>query len=185
MWIFGYGSLIWNPSFSYRDCRLARLDNWVRRFWQGSTDHRGVPGHPGRVVTLISEPTGDCWGVAYNCENPDSQKVIEKLDHREKGGYHRESVKLNFIDGSATQGLVYVAGPDNSDYLGPADEVDIVTIGDDWKNRHLDGLEWMQRQPGKDVVYFCHTPGVSTTGIKREIIKNSYNIIFCKDRYIL
>ena len=127
MWIFGYGSLIWNPSFSYRDCRLARLENWVRRFWQGSTDHRGVPGHPGRVVTLISEPTGDCWGVAYNCGNPDGQKVIEKLDHREKGGYHRESVKLNFIDGSATQGLVYVAGSDNSDYLGPADEVDIVT----------------------------------------------------------
>nr|MCS5557201.1 gamma-glutamylcyclotransferase [Arenicellales bacterium] len=34
---------------------------------------------------------------------------------------------LNFIDGSTTEGLVYVAGRDNSDYLGPADEADIVT----------------------------------------------------------
>ena len=127
MWIFGYGSLIWNPSFPYRDRRLARIDNWVRRFWQGSTDHRGVPGRPGRVVTLISEPAGDCWGVAYNCGKFGSQQVIKKLDLREKGGYHRESVKLNFIDGSTTKGLVYVAGSDNSDYLGPADEVDIVT----------------------------------------------------------
>ena len=127
MWIFGYGSLIWNPGFSYHDRRVPRLDNWVRRFWQGSTDHRGVPGRPGRVVTLISELAGDCWGVAYNCKKSGSQRVIEKLDLREKGGYHRESVKLNFIDGSTTEGLVYVAGPDNSDYLGPADEVDIVT----------------------------------------------------------
>jgi cation transport regulator ChaC len=76
---------------------------------------------------LISEPAGDCWGIAYNCKKSGSQRVIEKLDLREKGGYHRESVKLNFIDGSTTEGLVYVAGPDNSDYLGPADEVDIVT----------------------------------------------------------
>ena len=127
MWIFGYGSLIWNPSFSYHDRRLARLDNWVRRFWQGSTDHRGVPGRPGRVVTLKSDSVGDCWGVAYNCGKFGSQQVIKKLDLREKGGYHRESVKLNFIDGSTTEGLVYVAGSDNSDYLGPADEVDIVT----------------------------------------------------------
>ena len=127
MWIFGYGSLIWNPNFSYQVCRLARLDNWVRRFWQGSTDHRGVPGCPGRVVTLISELAGDCWGVAYKTDESSSQQVIDTLDYREKGGYHRESVKLKFIDGSTIEGLVYVAGPDNSDYLGPASEADIVT----------------------------------------------------------
>ena len=33
----------------------------------------------------------------------------------------------NFIDGSTIEGLVYMAGPDNSDYLGPASESDIVT----------------------------------------------------------
>ena len=125
MWIFGYGSLIWNPNFAYHAHRLARIDNWVRRFWQGSIDHRGVPGHPGRVVTLVSEPSGNCWGVAFNCGKSDNQQVIEDLDLREKGGYHRESVTLNFTDGSTTQGLVYVADPDNLDYLGPADEIDI------------------------------------------------------------
>ena len=127
MWIFAYGSLIWNPDFSSLDRRLARLDNWVRRFWQGSTDHRGVPGYPGRVVTLISDPVGDCWGVAYKCDKSVSEQVIENLDYREKGGYQRESVQLNFTDGSTIEGLVYVAGPDNADYLGPADESDIVT----------------------------------------------------------
>lgn len=57
-------------------------------------------------------------------------------------------------------------------------DVDIVTIGDDWKNRYLEGLDWMMKQPGKQVVYFEYTPGVSTTGIKRNIIKNAYDIIY-------
>jgi glycerol-3-phosphate cytidylyltransferase len=56
-------------------------------------------------------------------------------------------------------------------------DVDIVTIGDDWKGKHLDGLEWMKAQQGKEVVYLEYTPGVSTTGIKRKIIQNSYEII--------
>ena len=57
-------------------------------------------------------------------------------------------------------------------------DVDIVTIGDDWKEKHLDGLEWMKAQPGKEVVYLKYTPGVSTTKIKKKIIQNSYAIIY-------
>ena len=56
-------------------------------------------------------------------------------------------------------------------------KVNIVTIGDDWMNKHLDGLEWMKSQPDKEVVYFEYTPGVSSTGIKKKIIQNTYEII--------
>lgn len=56
-------------------------------------------------------------------------------------------------------------------------KVDIVTIGSDWKERKLDGLDWFKKQPGKRVVYFDYTPGVSTTSIKKRIIDNTYNII--------
>ncbi len=57
-------------------------------------------------------------------------------------------------------------------------DIDIVTIGDDWKEKYLEGLEWMKEQPGKEVVYFKYTPGVSTSGIKRKIINSTYEIIF-------
>ncbi len=56
--------------------------------------------------------------------------------------------------------------------------VDIVTIGDDWKNKYLEGLEWIKKQPDKKVVYIPYTGQISTTSIKRNIIKNSYEIIF-------
>ena len=57
------------------------------------------------------------------------------------------------------------------------ENIDIVTIGDDWKDKYLEGLEWIKQQPGKRGVYFPYTPGVSTTGIKKRIIESTNEII--------
>jgi glycerol-3-phosphate cytidylyltransferase len=54
--------------------------------------------------------------------------------------------------------------------------VSVVTIGDDWVGKYLEGLEWMQARGG-EVVYLTYTPGISTTGIKKKILDNSYRII--------
>lgn len=54
--------------------------------------------------------------------------------------------------------------------------VSVVTIGDDWVGKHLEGLAWMQAQGGQ-VVYLNYTPGISTTGIKKKILDNTYQII--------
>jgi glycerol-3-phosphate cytidylyltransferase len=55
-------------------------------------------------------------------------------------------------------------------------QVSVVTIGDDWIGKHLDGLEWMKSHGG-EVVYLSYTPGVSTTTIKKKILDNSFRII--------
>lgn len=119
-WIFGYGSLIWRPDFAYVARRPACLRGWMRRFWQASPDHRGVPAAPGRVVTLRRRPGGTCWGMAYRLEGDAGERVLAQLDFREKAGYERYEDWLRVADGSRIRGLFYVAPPGNPDDLGPA-----------------------------------------------------------------
>lgn len=117
-WIFGYGSIIWNPSFDYVERSLATARGWKRRFWQGSTDHRGVPEFPGRVVTLAKDRRELCVGMVYRVEPAELGRITEELDYREKGGYHRVRLELALADGRVVEALTYVAGRRNPNYLG-------------------------------------------------------------------
>lgn len=120
-WLFGYGSLIWRPDIDYIERRPAQLRGWSRRFWQGSHDHRGVPSRPGRVVTLIEEPTAHCDGMAYLVDAATVAETFAALDHREKNGYERHELPLFFHqDNSIRNGLVYVARQSNHAFLGAA-----------------------------------------------------------------
>ena len=70
------------------------MSGYKRRFWQGSTDHRGVPGKPGRVVTLIESQPNTTEGMLYAIRNTDAKKIFSYLDHREKGGYIHQTVTV-------------------------------------------------------------------------------------------
>ncbi len=120
VWVFGYGSLIWRPDIPFLEARVARVRGWKRRFWQGSHDHRGLPHAPGRVATLVPDAGASCEGVAYLVAGPQLPQVWLDLDHREKNGYRRETVRLEFRDGDMTDGVLYVAPVGNRAYLGPA-----------------------------------------------------------------
>ena len=111
---------MWRPDFEFTDRRTALATGWKRRFWQGSTDHRGTPAAPGRVVTLLRSPGEHCWGVAYRIAGRSAGTVLGRLDFRERGGYQRHRVPLYFARGGAVNGLLYVATPENANYLGPA-----------------------------------------------------------------
>ena len=127
VWVFGYGSLVWRPDFPFLDRKTATISGWTRRFWQGSTDHRGVPEAPGRVVTLIEDAGSVCWGTAYLIGADDRDDVLRLLDYREKGGYALHEVDISFLgeDGRDRTGLIYIAGPGNPNWLGDAPVADI------------------------------------------------------------
>ncbi|RTR02938.1 gamma-glutamylcyclotransferase [Halomonas nitroreducens] len=117
IWLFGYGSLIWKAGFAYLERRPAHIHGWVRRFWQGSHDHRGTPEAPGRVATLLPRPGAVCHGMAYRI----TPETLRPLDVREKNGYLREITTLHFADGDTAQGLTYIATEDNAAFLGEAE----------------------------------------------------------------
>src|SRR5690348_18138416 len=58
LWVFGYGSLMWNPAFSFIESRVARLDGWQRSFCIPLPGGRGTPERPGLMCGLV--PSGEC-----------------------------------------------------------------------------------------------------------------------------
>ncbi len=63
IWLFAYGSLVWNPAFRFRERRVGIVHGYHRRFCLWSHIGRGTKDNPGLVLGL--EPGGSCRGVAY------------------------------------------------------------------------------------------------------------------------
>jgi glutathione-specific gamma-glutamylcyclotransferase len=75
VWVFGYGSLIWNPAFHFTDRVVGTVYGFHRRFCLWTHLGRGCPERPGLVLGL--ERGGSCRGVAYHIA-PDA--ALEELD---------------------------------------------------------------------------------------------------------
>lgn len=115
---------MWKVDFPYEEKKLGYIKGYKRRFYQNSTDHRGTPENPGRVVTIIpADEHFYVYGIAYRIHKSDIEKVVAHLDYREKGGYERKSVvfyPFNQEDGSFKITL-YLGDNNNVNYAGPAD----------------------------------------------------------------
>ncbi|KAF5399674.1 Gamma-glutamylcyclotransferase [Paragonimus heterotremus] len=97
--IFGYGSLIWRPNFSYAKRSVGYIKGYKRRFYQGSIVHRGTPTRPGRVATLLpsTHEESRVWGCAYEINGEGNvEAALEHLHDREvvNGGYRLVQVEF-------------------------------------------------------------------------------------------
>lgn len=130
MWVFGYGSLIWEPGFVPADRRLARLDGWHRSFCMRSIHHRGTPEDPGLVLALDRLAGASCHGVAFAVQRGEEDAVLAYLRDRElvSSAYLETTQTVAFAGGGTARALTYVIDPDHVQYCGGLDREEVARI---------------------------------------------------------
>ena len=119
LWVFAYGSLMWNPGFKTPDTQAARLHGWHRAFCIYSEHYRGRPGKPGLILGLL--PGGSCRGLAHRLPRARYDSVRRYLIVREidNDGVYEESVRpIHLEDGRTVDALVYLADRAHRQFAG-------------------------------------------------------------------
>ncbi len=116
LWVFGYGSLIWNPAFEHVECRPALLRGWHRRFCLKMFMGRGTRETPGLVLGL--DRGGACKGVAFRIQAPMVRQELGILWQREMygGAYNARWVRLRAGE-ECFPALTFVINPAHPRYV--------------------------------------------------------------------
>lgn len=119
-WVFGYGSLIWDPGFQPRQALRARLSGFARSFCLRSIQHRGTAERPGLVLGLDPDPTASCRGLAMQIDQAERDEVIARLRARElvTEAYREAVLPVMLEDGRRVEALTYVMRRDHAQYAG-------------------------------------------------------------------
>jgi cation transport protein ChaC len=120
-WVFAYGSLIWNPGFSYKSREPAKLVGYHRNYCIRSHIYRGTPEVPGLVLGL--ERGGQCEGVGYRVAAELHAETMLYLHERElvTNVYDETLLTIETRDGVRRQAYAYVANPAHEGYVAMED----------------------------------------------------------------
>jgi glutathione-specific gamma-glutamylcyclotransferase len=129
LWLFAYGSLMWNPGFAAAERRPARLFGYHRRFCLYSRDYRGTPERPGLVLGL--DRGGSCHGVAYRLPPDRAVEIFDRVWAREMTGMvyemRRVTVLTNAGPVAAHACVVRRQSPDYAGRLSPENAARLLT----------------------------------------------------------
>lgn len=120
LWVFGYGSLVWDPGFAWTSRQIARLDGFRRSFCMWSIHHRGTAQNPGLVLALDATEGAQCLGVAFEVAPEIAEETLEYLRAREliSAAYLETRQDLVLHDGRRVEAVTYVIDRDHAQYCG-------------------------------------------------------------------
>ncbi|MEP3297533.1 MAG: gamma-glutamylcyclotransferase [Pseudoruegeria sp.] len=123
LWVFGYGSLMWNPEFPYEERVLATLSGYHRSFCMWSIHHRGTKEDPGLVLALDPTDDGQCHGLAFSVSSEHQAKTLADLREREliSSAYLEIWGDVTLSDGRIVNAVTYIVDKDHAQYTGPLD----------------------------------------------------------------
>lgn len=136
VWLFGYGSLIWNPEVTYDRRFPARVHGYHRRLCLWSRVNRGTLDCPGLVAGL--DRGGSCAGVVYRLPATTARAELERLWDREMfmGSYAPRWLGCRLDnaaadrshEGSLVSALAFVVRRDAANYAGKLTEAQILAV---------------------------------------------------------
>ncbi|SEQ69422.1 gamma-glutamylcyclotransferase [Thalassovita taeanensis] len=120
MWVFGYGSLLWNPGFTPAETALGCLQGYHRSFCMRSIHHRGTEAEPGLVLALDEADQAACHGLALRVRVGQEAEVLDYLRERElvSSAYLEKCLSVGLSDGRLVEAVTYVIDPDHVQYCG-------------------------------------------------------------------
>ncbi|MEJ2029048.1 MAG: gamma-glutamylcyclotransferase [Maritimibacter sp.] len=120
LWVFGYGSLLWNPGFEHVETALAQLPGYARSFCMSSIHHRGSEEKPGLVLALDEQAGASCNGLAFKVAPGTHEVTMEVLREREliSSAYLEKNLEIALDDRRVVTAVTYVIDPDHVQYVG-------------------------------------------------------------------
>ncbi|MFN3889994.1 MAG: gamma-glutamylcyclotransferase [Beijerinckiaceae bacterium] len=119
LWVFAYGSLLWNPGFSHVERQPARIRGYHRSLCVYSHVHRGTPERPGLVLGL--DRGGACRGLVYRVDVAQRLATLRYLRAREQvtSIYIETMLGAELDDGRLVRAVTYVVDRKHHQYSGP------------------------------------------------------------------
>ncbi|MBP6012613.1 MAG: gamma-glutamylcyclotransferase [Alphaproteobacteria bacterium] len=116
LWVFGYGSLMWNPAIQVAESLPARIEGFSRSFCMRLMFGRGMPDNPGLMLCLV--PGGACSGIAHRIapEHVESESKILWMREMLSGAYVPTWVDLD-LGARHVRGVTFVINMAHPRYL--------------------------------------------------------------------
>lgn len=128
LWVFGYGSLIWNPAIDFEEQRRCCIKGYQKKFCFWTTLSRGCEEQPGLMIGLVEGH--ECNGVAYRIDSEKAASELDILFRREMGSF---VYKPTWVEARCSQtntsfnALTFVVDSANDRYVEDLTQADMVS----------------------------------------------------------
>jgi len=145
LWLFGYGSLIWNPGLPTVEATRSRVHGYHRGLYLWSRVNRGTPEQPGLVLAL--DRGGSCSGIAYRLDAAGAMPHLEALWRREMpmGSYRPAWLPCTLADGRRIAALAFVMRRDVPSYTGKLSDQTVSAVLGCATGRYGTTLDYVNR----------------------------------------
>ena len=127
LWVFGYGSLIWNPALNFEEQRRCSIKGFEKKFCFWTTLSRGSAECPGLMMGLVEG--GNCNGVAFRIDAKNAATELDVLFRREMSHYIYKPtwVEAQCVETNSTFTiLTFVVDKENHRFVDNLSNTDIV-----------------------------------------------------------